>query len=313
MTLLILGNTAPLDGGSPLTDANGDPVRNTITDFRMREDWRDPEVAELALSTPNDPALNVIGKSLSEDNRVLAIGLLEVTQAWDQSHSADPPEWVASDDEAFAQAVAEWYSTPTRRCLIGRPEGWDISLEQIASLIRMEKQDVIGLAGISYDVPPMGGGSWMPGEFSFEFQQRWREHELLTTAGKDALHLQHLGGSGAGAQPAQFQYMAIANNATATTPAVGDTVLTGEITTAGGGLLRGQATYAHTGGASTTTLTRTFTANGSDSLPVTVSQDGIFNATSAGTMAYKSAITPSTATLSASGDSLTLTRTITAS
>ncbi len=307
MTLLILGNTAPLDG----------PAGNTITDFRMREDWRDPEIAELALSTPNDPALNVIGKMLSDENRVLAIGVREVTQAWDQAHSSDPPEWVASDDPAFAQAIAEWYSTSSHPCAVGRPEGWEVGLDIIEGLIRMDKGDVLALADLSYDVPPMGGGAteWMPEEFSHEFQERWREHELLTTAGKDALHLQHLGGSGAGAQPAQFQYMAIANNATATSPAVGDTALTGEINIASGGLNRGQATYAHTGGASTTTLTRTFTANSSDvsSLPITVSQDGIFNATSSGTMAYKSAITPSTAVISASGDSLTLTRTITAS
>jgi hypothetical protein len=67
----------------------------------------------------------------------------------------------------------------------------------------------------------------------------------------------------AGGAPAA--YMALANNATAVAPAATDTALTGEITTASGGLIRKLATYAHTaasGGAGTTTLTKTWTANG---------------------------------------------------
>jgi hypothetical protein len=49
--------------------------------------------------------------------------------------------------------------------------------------------------------------------------------------------------------------------------------------TASGGLIRKLATYAHSAssaGSATITLTKTWTANGSDSLPVTVSQVGIF-------------------------------------
>ncbi len=68
----------------------------------------------------------------------------------------------------------------------------------------------------------------------------------------------------------------MAQTATATAAVDGDTTLTGEIATAGGGLIRALATYAHTAAATTTTLTKTFTANGSDSLPVTVAQIGIF-------------------------------------
>lgn len=64
--------------------------------------------------------------------------------------------------------------------------------------------------------------------------------------------------------------------ATATAAVDGDTVLTGEIATAGGGLIRALATYAHTAAGTTTTLTKTFTCNGSDTLPVTVAQVGIF-------------------------------------
>lgn len=152
-----------------------------------------------------------------------------------------------------------------------------------------------------------------------EFAQVLSEHfecpvgepmNLLTNSGRDAAHLQHLGGSGAGAQPAQFGYMGLANNATATSPNATDTTLTGEITTGGGGLIRAQVTYAHTGGTNTTTLTKTFTANGTDSLPVTISQMAIFNASSAGTMAYKTALNAN-ATLTTSGDSITVTETVT--
>lgn len=69
-------------------------------------------------------------------------------------------------------------------------------------------------------------------------------------------------------------YMGLTANSSAA--ADGNTTLTGEITTAGGGLIRQLATYAHTAAGTTTTLTKTFTANGSDTLPVTVAKIGIF-------------------------------------
>lgn len=129
---------------------------------------------------------------------------------------------------------------------------------------------------------------------------------LLTNAGRDALHAQHMSTS---AQPAAFNYVAL--TASTTSPAAGDTTLTGEITTAGGGLVRAQATYAHTAGTNTTTLTKTFTANGSDSLPVVLAQIGVFNASSVGTLGYHTAMS-ATASLAVSGDNVTLTETVTA-
>lgn len=133
-----------------------------------------------------------------------------------------------------------------------------------------------------------------------------REHELVTNAGKDHLFAATYGTS---AQPAAMNYLALTANTTA--PAAGDTTLTGEIATAGGGLIRKQATYAHTNGTSTATLTATFTANGSDALPVTIGKVGAFNASSAGTMGLETLLSP-TATISASGDNTTVTSTITA-
>ncbi len=129
---------------------------------------------------------------------------------------------------------------------------------------------------------------------------------LLTTAGRDAVHSQHMT---TGAQPAAFNYMAL--TASTVAPASTDTTLTGEITTAGGGLVRAQCTFAHTAGTNTSTLTKTFTANGTDALPVTIAQIGLFNGTGAVTMAYHTALS-SSATLNVSGDSITVTETVTA-
>lgn len=129
---------------------------------------------------------------------------------------------------------------------------------------------------------------------------------LLTNGGRDALHAQNLGTS---AQPAAFNFIALTANSTS--PVAGDTTLTGEITTVGGGLLRAQATFAHTAGTNTSTLTKTFTANGSDSLPVTLAKIGVFNASSSGTMGYEDLLN-ATATLNVSGDNVTVTYTLTA-
>lgn len=100
--------------------------------------------------------------------------------------------------------------------------------------------------------------------------------------------------------------------ATATAAVDGDTTLTGEITSAGGGLIRQLGTYAHTAAGTTTTLTKTYTANGSDSLPVTVAQMAVFQGVlvAASRMIFRTVLSAN-ATLSASGDQLQLTHTTT--
>lgn len=110
---------------------------------------------------------------------------------------------------------------------------------------------------------------------------------------------------------APYWYIALGNSVH--TPGPTDTTLAGEPTTAGGGLLRQIATYAHTTGASTYSLAGTFIVNGSDSgLPATVSNIGIFNTLTAATgrMQFQTAVSP-TAVLSAIGDQLTVTDTVT--
>lgn len=131
---------------------------------------------------------------------------------------------------------------------------------------------------------------------------------MLHTAGKDFV-ASALGDS-SGSREAAATYLALTANTTA--PSAGDTTLTAEIATASGGLIRAVATYAHTTGAATYTLTKTFTANGNDSLPVTIGKVGVFNASSSGKMPWSSLLSP-TATLSAVGDATTITETVTIS
>lgn len=105
-------------------------------------------------------------------------------------------------------------------------------------------------------------------------------------------------------------YLAITTNATG--PSATDTTLTSEIATAGGGLIRKLATYAHTATIASYTLTATFTVNASDTgLPVTIAKLGIFNTLvgATGRMQFETAVSP-TAVLSAIGDSLTLSETV---
>lgn len=130
---------------------------------------------------------------------------------------------------------------------------------------------------------------------------------MLTNAGRDFIAKQM---AGAASATAVAKWVALTANATA--PGAGDTTLTAEIATGGGGLIRQAGVYAHTGGTATYTITTTFTANGSDSLPVTIAKRGLFDASSAGNMVYETLLS-ATATLSASGDSLTLTDTVTIS
>ncbi len=128
---------------------------------------------------------------------------------------------------------------------------------------------------------------------------------MRTQAGTDFLAAQMAGSASA---TAVAKWVALTANATA--PAIGDTTLTGEITTAGGGLIRAAGAYAHTAGTNTYTVTNTFTANGSDALPATTAKIGVFTATSGGTLVFETLLS-ATATLSASGDQLTVTQTVT--
>lgn len=105
-------------------------------------------------------------------------------------------------------------------------------------------------------------------------------------------------------------YMALTANTSA--PSATDTALTGEITTAGGGLIRQAAAYAHTTSATTYTLTGSYTVNGSDTLGPIIHKIGTFDTLTpaTGIMLHETVLSAD-ATLSAVGDSLTVTQTVT--
>lgn len=121
--------------------------------------------------------------------------------------------------------------------------------------------------------------------------------DLETTAGLD---WQAQVMADTSAAPATCNYLAL--TATAITPAVGDTSLSGEITT--NGLARAQGAYSHTAGASSYSVSHTWTATGAQ----TADAAGMFNASSSGTMCFEN--TFSSVSLQ-SGDTLTLTWTVT--
>lgn len=105
-----------------------------------------------------------------------------------------------------------------------------------------------------------------------------------------------------------------------------DTVLTNDGSTvselwfSGGGLRRRLASWAHTNGTATYTLANTFTANGSDTLPQTIAKIGVFQhyvnttvtTSNSGIILFQTLLS-ATATLSASGDNVAVTDTVTIS
>ena len=125
---------------------------------------------------------------------------------------------------------------------------------------------------------------------------------IKTNAGVDLLCrlLGDTSSNGTGSY-APANYIGLTANSTA--PAAGNTALTGEITT--GTLARAQATYAHTNGTNVFTLTKTFTSDQT----VSVAKIGVFNASTAGTMALTSLLNAPVSLVS--GDSFSVTHTVT--
>lgn len=192
------------------------------------------------------------------------------------------PAWVASDNELLAQLVAQHYGAP------GKP----------LEIRQLETKGSGGASGVGGVLAPLLLVMYLA--MLLVKSMPW----LKTNAGNDVQAAQM---SGSASATAVLKWVALTANATA--PSATDTTLTAEITTAGGGLLRKIGTYAHTTGAASYTLTTTFTGNGSDSYPVTIAKRGIFDAASVGNMGFETLVVP-TATLAASGDSVTLTDTI---
>lgn len=234
---------------------------------------------------------------LSEDNTPLenVVAITSGQGVWaHQAAEGHKPAWVASDSPVLADLLADHYGGVEVRDLL---DPYDPATRDSGRKRR-------------------GGGgrasTFLPTMLALPFTLlavlaalRAAMALLKTNAGNDFQAAQM---AGAASATAVAKWVAITANTTA--PAATDTTLTGEITTAGGGLIRKAGTYAHTTGAASYTITTVFTANGSDSLPVTIGKRGIFDAASAGNMVFETLVSP-TATLSASGDQLTLTDTVT--
>lgn len=235
--------------------------------------------------------------------KVLAM-VQEVATAWRQHHSNDLPEWVECDNPVWAAALAEEFSIDeAEQAAIKEEEGLDVDLHEC----RVGRPD----GWTAYSEPsPIGGGaldSWLgldeAVEGMFEPWELTRIARLRTNAGADfqARVMADTASNGTGSYAAA-NYLALSTDATV--PAAGDTTLTGELTASGLG--RAQATYAHTNGTTTYTLTKAYTS--SDATPRTINKVGVFNATSVGTMVFETALA-SPPTLQ-SGDSLTVTETV---
>lgn len=128
-------------------------------------------------------------------------------------------------------------------------------------------------------------------------------HNLRTTGGAD---WQANSMSATSSRPAAANFIAVSNDATS--PAAGDCAagsvtctLTSEIVT--NGLSRVQATYAHSNGTASYTLTTTFTASGTQS----AQKAAVFNAASSGTMVFEALFTQVSLVTS---DTVTITWTI---
>lgn len=122
-------------------------------------------------------------------------------------------------------------------------------------------------------------------------QLSWFKHNLLTDAGKDWMHAQVYTNTAAGTRGAGF----IASTESTITPAVGNTTLTGEITT--NGLARADAgTKTHTAASNSTLIEHTFTATGAFT---SVLASALFNAASAGTMPHIANFSTGSGTLAA--------------
>lgn len=123
------------------------------------------------------------------------------------------------------------------------------------------------------------------------------------------------GGAAATTPSASVTFVIVAGNQSAfwialTTntdaPAAGDTSLTSELSA--DGLSRKTATYAHTDGTATYTLSATWTSSGGTN---TVAKIGVFNSSTGGRMPFTTLI--SSAPTLISGDQLTVTETVTIS
>lgn len=310
--VVLFGNTAPISSTrdvKALADVDLDDLQARLADpdDALAKVVVDEE-RELVGTHEREPLEGVsVTRYVPPESFGLVEAVATALKVYETDHSNDPPEWVYCEvDPTIAEAISDHFRRQGHDCSVGIPEEWERKRSLQPAGLRFI-QEANGELPENEGRPPIGGGalgtSYTPEEFGEEFLARWREHGLRTDAGKDfqSRVMGDTASTGTGTYAAA-NWLALTENVTA--PAAGDTALTGEL--AAFGLARAQAAYAHTGGAATYTLTKTFTS--SDVSTRTIQKVGVFNASSAGTLVFSTAV-PSPPAL-VSGDSLTITETV---
>lgn len=349
--LVELGNVAPkMANGAPAHLGAPAVTRLHIPDSYT---W-DPNVDMVAFrANVADAVLRGDGITHRPDDEAL-LSILHPYGTW-RSHSDAVPSWIHSDAEGFAEAASAFHGglpaigrpadvEDTHWTLAGPPGVVPGAAVDLQALLVNSGRDiwaralggsVVGATGTSTATGTTSmtdsGASWTTNAFAgmrVVCGNRWgivvsNTGTVLTI---DRWYTPTSPGGAAGSTPgATTVYVILDGNSPAwfvaltttnITPGATDTSLSGEITTASGGLVRKIAPYAHTAGTNTYTLTPVYTANGSDSLPATVYAIGVFTSMvvsdTTSTMCFETSLSAS-ATLSASGDQLTVTETVTGS
>jgi hypothetical protein len=257
------------------------------------------------------------------------------------------PSWVWSDNEEEQRLVGDFYDIPqgrpdgiedTHHTRTGPPgvipTPWDgITMLKVNSGNDMQARQMggalVGLASTTTSAPTVttvtdSGQAWTTDQWKGQRvimgSNVWMNITSNTASvlTGDRWYAPATPGGAAATTPSTGAYMIIdgagpawfmgltANSAAA---AATDTTLTGEIVTAGGGLIRKICPYAHTASAASYTLTPVFTANGSDTLPVTAAKIGVFNSLTGALMLFETLLS-ATVTFAASGDNATVTETV---
>jgi hypothetical protein len=322
--VVLFGNIAPINSHREVLAVDDDGV--DVDDLLERE--ADPDDPVHRVTVDADRGIVGIhrreameGVSVTRFVPPESMGLVEAVSTaltvYASDHSNDAPEWVFCEAEpTIAEAIADHFRRQGNSCEVGLPDGWErkrslhtagkrMLLEAQGRLEELEPAPDTGDGdrearywddGLRWDLDSIIAGELDPWDY-------YRTAYLRTSAGRD-FQSRVMGDTASNATGtyASATWIALTENATA--PADGDTTLATELTT--GGLGRAQAAYAHTAGANTYTLTKTFTS--SDGSTRTINKVGVFNASSSGTMVFTTAV-PSPPAL-VSGDSVTITETV---
>lgn len=272
---------------------------------------------------------------------------LSVVRSW-ATHSEAPPRWVWSDHEDLEDVLSRFFGCPSGApdykedlyfTYAGPPGVVPLSGSPLLSNtdagrdIRWRQQfanpsttPAVGTStGTSATTMTDSGATWGTTQFvGCMVQCGTRIANIISHTGTvltiDRWYDVTAMGGAAGSTPAATtayiifpwtmgaQFMGLSTDTGAVVN--GDTTLPSEITTASGGLIRKICTISHSAGASSGTLAAVFTANGSDSLPAVVGKAGISpSILSSVKNVFQTLVSP-TATLSATGDQLTPTDTV---